>query len=66
MRLPGSRDVVEDEVVEDAGSWDDGEEVVEYEGSWDAGEEVVEDEVLRVLLCFRVFNHQCSKIINVV
>ena len=34
LRLPGSRDVVEDEVVdEDAGSWDDDEEVVEYAGS---------------------------------
>ena len=33
LRLPGSRDVVEDEVVEDAGSWDDGEEVVEDTGS---------------------------------
>ena len=37
MRLPSSRDVVE-EVIEDEDSWDDGEEVV------------VEDEVLRVLL----------------
>ena len=42
LRLPGSRDVVEDEVVEEAGSWDDDEEVVEYAGSWDGGEEVVE------------------------
>ena len=33
LRLPSSRDVVEDEVVEDAGSWDDDEEVVEYAGS---------------------------------
>ena len=30
LRLPGSRDVVEDEVVEGVGSWDDDEEVVEY------------------------------------
>ena len=43
MRLPSSRDVVE-EVIEDEDSWDDGEEVV------------VEDEVLRVLLlCPRVY-----------
>ena len=39
-----------EEVIEDEGSWDDGEEVVEYEGSWDDGEEVVEEKELMAMI----------------